>query len=105
MTSSKSSGSIAKSAAKLTDFKVLTFDCYGTLIDWETGIWNALAPLVAKAGNAALGRDKLLELYAVEEADQELRTPAMPYAQLLSVVYQRLAASWQLRVTNEEANI
>jgi 2-haloacid dehalogenase len=28
---------------KLTDFKVLTFDCYGTLIDWETGIWNAPA--------------------------------------------------------------
>ena len=26
---------------KLTDYKVLTFDCYGTLIDWETGIWDA----------------------------------------------------------------
>ena len=23
---------------KLTDFKALTFDCYGTLIDWETGM-------------------------------------------------------------------
>ena len=29
----------------LTDFKVLTFDCYGPLIDWETGIVNALRPL------------------------------------------------------------
>ena len=29
---------------RLTDFKVLTFDCYGTLIDWETGILNALRP-------------------------------------------------------------
>ena len=90
---------------KLTDFKVLTFDCYGTLIDWETGIFNALAPLVSKAGNAGLGRDKLLELYAVEEAEQEVETPAMPYSQLLSVVYHRLAKTWGLEVTNEEANI
>jgi FMN phosphatase YigB (HAD superfamily) len=27
---------------KLTDFKTLTFDCYGTLIDWESGIVEAL---------------------------------------------------------------
>ena len=33
-------------AKRLTDFKVLTFDCYGTLIDWETGIWDALQPLI-----------------------------------------------------------
>jgi len=26
-------------------FEVITFDCYGTLIDWETGILNALRPL------------------------------------------------------------
>jgi 2-haloacid dehalogenase len=34
----------------LSDFKVLTFDTYGTLIDWETGIYHGLAPLVQKAG-------------------------------------------------------
>ena len=32
----------------LTDFKVLTFDCYGTLIDWESGIMDALKPLTSK---------------------------------------------------------
>ncbi|MGE0800871.1 MAG: haloacid dehalogenase type II [Lautropia sp.] len=90
---------------KLTDFKVLTFDCYGTLIDWETGIFNALQPLIERAGNANLGRNKLLELYAVEEADQEVQTPAMPYMQLLGVVYQRLARQWGVAVTSEEANI
>ena len=31
---------------KLSDFKVLTFDCYGTLIDWETGMFQALSPLL-----------------------------------------------------------
>ena len=90
---------------KLTDFKVLTFDCYGTLIDWETGIFNALAPLIKRAGNANLGRNKLLELYAVEEAAQEVETPAMPYNQLLGIVYKHLAKQWGADVTNEEANI
>ena len=36
---------------KLTDFTTLTFDCYGTLIDWESGIFAALQPLIAKSGN------------------------------------------------------
>ncbi len=90
---------------KLTDFKVLTFDCYGTLIDWESGIFNALTPLVNRAKKADLGRNKLLEIYAVEEAAQEVETPAMPYNQLLGVVYKRLAKLWGVEVTNEEANI
>ena len=33
---------------KLADFSVLSFDCYGTLIDWESGIHDALAPLLAR---------------------------------------------------------
>ena len=33
---------------KLTDFKVLAFDVYGTLIDWESGMVNALKPLTDK---------------------------------------------------------
>jgi hypothetical protein len=33
---------------RLTVFEVLTFDCYGTLIDWETGILKALRPLLTK---------------------------------------------------------
>ena len=30
---------------RLCDFPILTFDTYGTLIDWETGIWDA--PLIS----------------------------------------------------------
>ena len=44
---------------KLTDFKALTFDCYGTLIDWETGIWNALQPLVSE-GHLKIAREEAL---------------------------------------------
>ena len=43
-------------------FEVLTFDCYGTLIDWETGIWMALQPIVA-THHIDLSPDTALELY------------------------------------------
>jgi len=89
---------------KLSDFKALTFDCYGTLIDWESGIFNALAPLVA-TGAASKTRDEVLENFARHESAQEEETPAMLYAQLLSVVYKRLAKEWGVRVSDEEANI
>ena len=35
---------------ELSDFSVLTFDCYGTLIDWESGIWDAMQPLLQANG-------------------------------------------------------
>ena len=41
---------------RLSDFQVLSFDCYGTLIDWETGIWNALQPLLASNATTQIGR-------------------------------------------------
>jgi 2-haloacid dehalogenase len=89
---------------KLKDFKALTFACYGTLIDWETGIFNGLRPLVAKARGAPT-RDQALAVFAQHESAQEEETPAMPYSQLLSVVYQRMARTWGVAVGREEANI
>ena len=63
---------------KLTDFKALTFDCYGTLIDWETGMVNGLAPLIAKV-DRELSRDQILEAHARHESSQQRYTPAMRY--------------------------
>lgn len=51
-------------------FRVLTFDCYGTLIDWESGILGALRPLLAAHGKS-LSDEKLLELYGELEAEAE----------------------------------
>ena len=88
----------------LTDFKVLTFDCYGTLIDWESGLSAALQPLVTKAPRLH-SRDEALEIFAQQEFAQQNETPSMPYSQLLSVVYMRLATAWNVSVTIQEANI
>jgi len=78
---------------KLTDFRVLTFDCYGTLIDWETGIYIALQPLLSKR-RGCVARDAALEAFARHESAQEAETPAMIYSDLLARVSRRLAAEW-----------
>jgi 2-haloacid dehalogenase len=51
-------------------FQVLTFDCYGTLIDWETGIFSALRPILAAHGKTIADFD-LLNLYSELEAEAE----------------------------------
>jgi len=78
---------------RLTDFKVLTFDCYGTLIDWETGILNALRPLFTR-GAAERSRDEILASFARHETAQEAETPDMIYSALLGQVHRRLAEEW-----------
>jgi 2-haloalkanoic acid dehalogenase type II len=85
---------------KLADFRVLTFDCYGTLIDWESGIVAALRPLIEATGRQ-IGRDAALEAFARHESTQEAETPAMIYSELLSVVHRRLAQDWAVEVPEE----
>lgn len=54
------------------DFELMTFDCYGTLVDWETGIFSVLKPMLARHGKS-LPDAALLELYGEFEADAEAR--------------------------------
>jgi 2-haloacid dehalogenase len=82
---------------RLRDFKVLTFDCYGTLIDWETGLYAALEPLL-RAGRVKLKRDAALTEFARHEAAQESATPQLRYSELLAEVHRRLARQWSVRL-------
>jgi 2-haloacid dehalogenase len=52
------------------DYAVLTFDCYGTLIDWESGIWQALVPVLARH-NINVTANRALELYGELESEAE----------------------------------
>ena len=76
-----------------TGFEALSFDCYGTLIDWETGLHTALQPLLARAG-VTLPRDAVLATFAEHETRQEAATPTMRYSELLSEVHAQLARAW-----------
>lgn len=86
---------------RLTDFKVLTFDVYGTLIDWETGMIEGLRPLTSQVG-PALTRNAILEAHAFHESTTQAQTPAKRYKELLAVVYKRLAEEWGVPVSWED---
>src|SRR5712691_7679224 len=72
------------------NFTHLTFDCYGTLIDWETGILTAVMPILARRG-IGVEAERLLQLYAKYEAEQEAR-PYKPYRDVLQDVMTRIAS-------------
>ncbi len=87
--------------ARLTDYRVLTFDCYGTLIDWETGIWEALGPVIRANGAAGLTRDEALRAFAHFEGHHERAAPDLAYPDLLARVHRDLAGSFGLRTDPE----
>ena len=90
----------------LSDFKVLTFDCYGTLIDWESGMVVGLKPLtdrIAARDGRPLDRNAILEAHARQESFHQRQTPAKTYSDLLACVYRRLAEEWGLSVSWDEA--
>lgn len=85
----------------LRDFKALTFDVYGTLIDWETGITRALRPLTDRVGQE-MSQDEVLEEHARHESYQQEATPTKRYRDVLAVVYRRLAEQWRITVDWDE---
>ncbi|OXM64349.1 haloacid dehalogenase [Amycolatopsis sp. KNN50.9b] len=72
----------------LTAYEALSFDCYGTLIDWETGIAAVLAPWAREQG-LGLTDEELLLAYADNEAAVERETPAARYPLVLATAFRR----------------
>ncbi|KIO20346.1 hypothetical protein M407DRAFT_29979, partial [Tulasnella calospora MUT 4182] len=69
----------------LTDFKCLIFDCYGTLIDWESGIINAFQPLLSRANKTdSISRTDLLKLFVQVESAIQDANPTMLYSDVLA---------------------
>ncbi len=76
------------SSIDFTAFDALTFDCYGTLIDWEAGLLGALRPVV-QAHGIERGDDELLEAYGRHEAELEAG-PYLTYREVLATSLRRL---------------
>lgn len=72
----------------LSEFRALSFDCYGTLIDWETGIAAVLRPWAAEVG-LDLDDEQLLLAYADNEAAVEREQPTSPYPMVLAEAFRR----------------
>jgi 2-haloalkanoic acid dehalogenase type II len=86
--------------ASLLDYQALSFDCYGTLIDWESGIWEALQPLLG-ANGSEVARSEALTRFGRLESEQEAATPGMRYPDLLAVVHRDLAGAFGLESTDD----
>ena len=72
-------------------YKFLSFDCYGTLIDWETGIWNAFQRIILLNNITDLSREKVLGHFAELEEAQQTNAPSMIYPEVLYNVHQQFA--------------
>ncbi len=81
----------------LAEFSVLTFDCYGTLIDWETGIWDALQPLLMANPGREVDRTAALGAFADAESAEQLAHPETLYPGILSGVHRAIAERFGLR--------
>ena len=82
-------------------FDVITFDCYGTLIDWETGILAGLHRALDTHDVGALEED-LLGQFARHEAALEAG-PYLRYREVLARALRGVAAEYAVETTEEEA--
>ena len=86
----------------LREFSVFSFDTYGTLIDWETGIWNALQPLLARVADPP-DREEALAAFALEESACQAATPGLIYSRLLAATHRNLARRWECEPDHGES--
>ncbi len=83
-------------------FRALTFDCYGTLIDWESGILSVLRPWAAKQGIRS-DDEALLADFAAAESRIQTATPALLYPRVLAETLKALGVKHGVAVGEEEA--
>jgi 2-haloacid dehalogenase len=87
---------------KISDFEALSFDCYGTLIDWESGLSAVLVPWARDRG-LTLSGEQLLAEYAALEAAVEAERPEEIYPEVLAESMRRLGTKLRAEVTGEDA--
>jgi 2-haloalkanoic acid dehalogenase type II len=95
----------------LTQYKLLSFDIYATLIDWEPGIYEALQPLVGQLPPQSEYRGKtpeetrklVLRAFSAQERALQQEQPTLPYNKLLSETYKRLAPQLNVKATGTDA--
>jgi len=85
---------------QIAHFRAITFDCYGTLIDWETGLLGVLRPLLRSHGQV-LSDQQTLQIYG--ELEPGLQNPYRPYREVLTEVVRGFAERLKFQVSDAEA--
>ncbi|KAK5988950.1 hypothetical protein PT974_10448 [Cladobotryum mycophilum] len=89
----------------ITSFKCLTFDCYGTLVDWETGIYRALQPLAQQLPDShpcKNDRLSLLRSFGSHESKAQAAAPQDLYRDILKTAFASLAGEFGLEASEED---
>ncbi|MEV6345673.1 haloacid dehalogenase type II [Actinoplanes sp. NPDC051851] len=86
----------------LTAFKTVSFDCYGTLIDWETGIAAVLTPW-AEEQKIKVNTEELLLAYAESEAAVEREHPTTLYPDVIAEAFRRTGRRFAVPVSESWA--
>ncbi len=88
---------------KITDFEALSFDCYGTLIDWEAGIGSVLRDWADRRG-LDMTTEELLVAYADQEAQAARNHPTDPYHSILSRAMRGLGKQLDTEVSFDDSH-
>jgi 2-haloacid dehalogenase len=83
-------------------FEVLSFDCYGTLVDWESGIMGALKTILSNH-NITIDDKQILELFAQRESIQEAGE-YLKYREILKKVVENFGENLGFTPTESELN-
>lgn len=86
------------------NIRAITFDCYGTLIDWETGLLGVLRPWAERENAKGLTDDALLEAFSQFEPMVESEMPTANYRNILRAVMPRVANHFRLHGTAADAD-
>ncbi len=84
----------------LRNVKTLSFDCYGTLINWESGIRDSLTELLGDAINERI--EEAFDTYVKLEAEVEAQC-YRPYREIIAIAAQRTAQALGVELSDEEA--
>ena len=81
-------------------FEIITFDCYGTLINWEAGLLAALHRILSTHSKQVADPD-LLKLYGDFEYRAE-QPPFVPYREVLGSVVRRFGTEFGFTPSDED---
>jgi 2-haloacid dehalogenase len=84
-------------------FEVVSFDCYGTLVDWESGILDAVRPILA-SHDLFPSDERLLEYYAEAESEAE-KGPYAPYKDVLRRAFGGLLSRLGVAASSGEVDL
>lgn len=86
------------------EIEVLTFDCYGTLVDWETGILGAVLPLLHRYGVTS-DADRVLAAFARAESAVQSQREHVAYKEVLRRTFCEMAKDLGFTPAPKDANI